>query len=176
MAVVHGGETISPPTASQRPRGRSAGTMVNNITINAGMGSDPNAISRALVEALQRYERTIGTDPDQNQECIMAAFDTALTPAFATPANTSNATLFTATADTVVLVDVANTGTATLTVRVGITPSGGAVHWKFYDFAISTGDSILSAGPWFLQSGDVLTVRTSTANDATFSVTGVKTS
>ena len=39
-------------------RGRTSTPM--NITINAGMGSDPNAISRAVVEALQRYQRTTG--------------------------------------------------------------------------------------------------------------------
>jgi hypothetical protein len=37
--------------------------MVANITINAGMGSDPNAISRAVVQALQRYERANGAIP-----------------------------------------------------------------------------------------------------------------
>ena len=39
------------------------GGMTANITINAVMGSDPNAISRAVVEALQRYQRTNGTIP-----------------------------------------------------------------------------------------------------------------
>jgi hypothetical protein len=34
-----------------------------NITINAGMGSDPNAIARAVVQALQRYERANGAIP-----------------------------------------------------------------------------------------------------------------
>ena len=36
---------------------------VYNITIHAGLGSDPNAISKALVEALQRYERANGVVP-----------------------------------------------------------------------------------------------------------------
>jgi hypothetical protein len=36
---------------------------VYNITINAGLGSDPNAISKAVVQALQRYERANGIVP-----------------------------------------------------------------------------------------------------------------
>jgi hypothetical protein len=41
----------------------SPGGMTANITINAGMGSDPNAISKAVVQALQRYERANGAIP-----------------------------------------------------------------------------------------------------------------
>jgi hypothetical protein len=37
--------------------------MTANITINAGLGADPNAISRAVVEALQRFERANGSIP-----------------------------------------------------------------------------------------------------------------
>lgn len=106
----------------------------------------------------------------------MAAFDTAITPSSSAPANTSNATLFTASADTLVLVDVANIGTGAITVRVGVTPSGGAVHWKLYDQAIAVGDSLTGLGPYALQNGDAVTVRTNTANDAVFSCTGVRTS
>lgn len=104
----------------------------------------------------------------------MAAFDTAITPVASTPANTSNATLFTASADSSVLVDIANIGSGQLTVRVGITPSGGAVHWKLYDFVVPSQDALGALGPWFLQNGDAVTVRTDTANDATFSLTGVE--
>jgi hypothetical protein len=39
------------------------GGMTANITINAGLGADPNAISRAVVEALQRFERANGSIP-----------------------------------------------------------------------------------------------------------------
>lgn len=106
----------------------------------------------------------------------MPAFDTAITPASSEPANTSNATLFTASADTAVLVDVANDGSSTIAVRVGITPSGGSVHWKVYDLPISASDGVTSLGPWFLQNGDAVTVRTNTANDAVFSLTGVESS
>ena len=61
-----GPETFVPNTSGRivphNGRVRAAGS-VNHITINAGMGSDPNAISRALVEALQRYERANGPLP-----------------------------------------------------------------------------------------------------------------
>lgn len=106
----------------------------------------------------------------------MAAFDTAITPSASTPANTSNATLFTAAADTSLLVDVANISTAALKVRVGITPSGGSVHWKVFDVVVPVGDSLTGFGPYFLQTGDAVTVRTDTANNATFSASGVESS
>jgi len=106
----------------------------------------------------------------------MAAFDTAITPTASTPADTNNATLFTASADSSVLVDAANIGTGAIAVRVGITPSGGSVHWKVFDLVIPAAESVLALGPWFLQSGDAVTVRTDTADDATFSITGVASS
>ena len=105
----------------------------------------------------------------------MAAFDTALEPVSVTPASTSNATLDTADADWSVLIDVANTGTATISVRVGITPNGGSVHWKRYDVSVPAGDAF-TVGPWFLRNLDAVTVSTNTSNDAVFSLTGVKTS
>ena len=108
----------------------------------------------------------------------MPAFDTALTPVASTPANTSNATLFTASADSSVLVDAANIGsTEGVLVRIGITPSGGSVHWKVFDLAIPLAKrSLLALGPWFLQTGDAVTVRTSDADEITFSLTGVESS
>ena len=106
----------------------------------------------------------------------MAAFDTSITPVASSPANTSNATLFTASADTSVLVVASNIGAAALKVRVGVTPSGGAVHWLLFDVLIPVGESLLAIGPLFMQTGDAVTVRTDTADDATFSLTGVETS
>lgn len=106
----------------------------------------------------------------------MAAFDTALTPVAATPANTSETTLFTASADSSVLVEATNIGSGAIEVRVGVTPNGGSVHWKLYDTIIPAQDAMISMGPWFLQNGDAVIVRTDTANDATFSLTGVETS
>jgi hypothetical protein len=107
----------------------------------------------------------------------MAAFDTAITPVSSTPANTSNATLFTASADTSVLVDAANIGAVgPVAVRIGITPSGGSVHWKVFDLSLPQAESALAFGPWFLQTGDAVTVRTADADEITFSLTGVETS
>lgn len=107
----------------------------------------------------------------------MAAFDTAITPVASTPNGTSNTTLFTASADTSVLVDVCVVdGSVPVLVRVGITPSGGSVHWKLFDFPVPAGEPVVSLGPWFLQSGDVVTVRTAVADDVTFSLTGVESS
>lgn len=106
----------------------------------------------------------------------MGAFDTAITPVSAAPGDTNNAALLTASADTSVLVDVANIGSGAVGVRVGITPSGGSVHWKLFDTAVPAGDSILGIGPLFLESGDAITVRTDTADDAVFSATGVESS
>lgn len=112
----------------------------------------------------------------------MAAFDTAFTPKSLAPANTTEAALFTAgtdstsTQDVSCLVDVANIGTATIAVRVGIKPSGGSTHWKLYDANIPANDALSGLGPWFLESGDAIQVRTDTANDAVFSVTGVESS
>jgi phage-related minor tail protein len=40
-----------------------AGGTVNNITIHAGFGADPNAIAKQVVQALQRYQRSNGAIP-----------------------------------------------------------------------------------------------------------------
>jgi len=61
-----GPEVIVPAAAGNVVPLRPASTApsaVYNVTINAGLGSDPNAISRAVVEALQRYERGNGAIP-----------------------------------------------------------------------------------------------------------------
>lgn len=55
LALLHDNETVL-------PAGSAAGA-VFNITINAGVGSDPNAISKAVVQALQRYDRANGPIP-----------------------------------------------------------------------------------------------------------------
>lgn len=105
----------------------------------------------------------------------MAAFDTALDPDFVTPSNTTDNELFTAANDSMVFVDVANLLDDVIRVWVGITPSGGSVHWKIADFPIPANDSLLGLGPWPISPGAEVTVKTDTANEATFSVTGVET-
>jgi hypothetical protein len=63
--IAHAGETILPTRqfGTQQANGHKGGGTVNNITINAGMGADPIAISRMVVQALQRYERANGAIP-----------------------------------------------------------------------------------------------------------------
>lgn len=107
----------------------------------------------------------------------MAAFDTAITPTASTPATTSNSTLFTATNDSSLLVDITNVSTAAATVRVGITPSGGSVHWKLHDLSIPADDALLGVGPWIVQNGDkVIVASGSTGSVVTYSLTGLVTS
>lgn len=106
----------------------------------------------------------------------MPAFDTAITPAVSTPANTSDTLLFAASADTSVLVDVANIGATTLVVRIGIAPASGTTHFLVYDLPLAAGNSLNGLGPLFLQNTDEIIVRTGTANNAVFSLTGVESS
>lgn len=57
-----GQETFVPNSAGTIVPAGGYGSTVK-ITINAGLGSDPNAISKAVVEALQRYQRQNGAIP-----------------------------------------------------------------------------------------------------------------
>lgn len=102
----------------------------------------------------------------------MATWDTAIEPVSVTPADTNNATLLTATAATLVTVTAANLTPDTVEVRVGITPSGGSVHWKVYDFALPGGES-LELGSYPIRNGDAITVRTAVAGDVEFSAVGL---
>lgn len=108
----------------------------------------------------------------------MGAFDTAVTPVASTPANTSDATLFTASADSSVLVNAVNIGsTDGVTINIGIDPAGGAALFNIIDDGVlDGGQSYLSLGPFFLQSGDAVTVQTDDADEITFSLTGVESS
>jgi hypothetical protein len=56
LALLRDGETVLPP-------GRATSAAPVYITINAGLGADPNAISKAVVQALQRFERANGPIP-----------------------------------------------------------------------------------------------------------------
>jgi hypothetical protein len=55
LALLKDGEKVTPAGASAQN--------VYNISIQAGMGADPMAISRAIVEALERFNRTSGPIP-----------------------------------------------------------------------------------------------------------------
>ena len=107
----------------------------------------------------------------------MGVLDQAIVPTQSAPSSTSDATLYTAAADTVLIATVTNidSGNGSLAVRVGVTPSGGSVHWKYYDIPIPFGNPI-ELGPISLRNGDAITVRTNTINDAVFSVTGWRSS
>jgi hypothetical protein len=108
----------------------------------------------------------------------MATFDTVIVPTQVTPSTTSDTTLYTAVSDTQALVTITNIDTAntSATARVGITPSGGSVHWKAYEFPVDPGAPI-QLGPFFLRSGDAITVGVggSDTNDIVFSVAGTRT-
>lgn len=106
----------------------------------------------------------------------MPAFDTAITPVASSPTNTSNAVLFTASGDTSVLITAANLTALPVAVRIGITPSGGSIFYVVYDLAIPANDAVEPYGPFFLQTGDTVDVRTATANAVTFALTGVESS
>jgi hypothetical protein len=111
----------------------------------------------------------------------MGAFDTSITPRALTPSGTTESTLITIGTDTPaadcqLTCDVSVITNDSPTVRVGIIPSGGSVHWKMYDDPVTSNNPIIGLGPWFFQNGDVIRVRTSVANAVTFSVSGTSTS
>jgi hypothetical protein len=114
----------------------------------------------------------------------MAAFDTAFTPKSLAPANTTEAALFTAGTDSTngqdvsALVMVANKGTGAIQVSVGIKPSGGSTHWLLFKGIVPANDALTpdTFGTLTLPSGAAIQVKTETANDAVFSVTGVESS
>lgn len=102
----------------------------------------------------------------------MATWDTAIAPVSSTPADTNNATLITATADTLVTVTAANLTVGAVSIRIGITPNGGSVHWKAYDFSLPGGES-LELGSYPIRTSDAVTVRTASADDVEFSAVGL---
>ncbi len=112
----------------------------------------------------------------------MGAFDSAFKPKGLTPNNTLQATLFTVGVDSTsgqdvqVNINVSVIGSGSVDVRVGIIPLGGAVVWLMFDDAVAASNPVLGLGPLFLQAGDTIEVRTASANNVTFSVTGTETS
>jgi phage-related minor tail protein len=58
LAVLHEGERVLPAGSARGPEGSPV-----TINITAGIGADPAAIGRAVVEALQRYQRANGPLP-----------------------------------------------------------------------------------------------------------------
>lgn len=104
----------------------------------------------------------------------MAVFDTVIVPTGLTPANTSEATLYTGITDSAVLVRASNVdGTASVNVRVGQQASGGSTFWHVFDLPLPAGDAV-TVGPVFLRVNDLIRVQSGTASDATFTVSGVR--
>jgi len=111
----------------------------------------------------------------------VGAFDTAFKPRAVTPSNTSEQDLFivgthSSSQDVQVNINVSVIGTTTPTARIGFIPLAGAVFWIIFDDPIETDNPIIGLGPFFLQNGDIIRVRSSVANDLTFSVTGTESS
>lgn len=107
----------------------------------------------------------------------MPAFDTALTGYQSTPSSTSVATVFTSSHDASVLIDIVNVTTSTGRVWAGLMVSGSTImHWKVFGRGLSTGDSLLGLGPFFMKTGGTVKVKTNTSNAYQFSVTGVRSS
>tara|TARA_R110000822_G_scaffold209932_2_gene345780 strand:+ start:6623 stop:9493 length:2871 start_codon:yes stop_codon:yes gene_type:complete len=71
LALAQGGIVTSPVTALIGEKGaeavvpldRLSGGMTVNVTVNAGMGTDPLAIGKEIVNVLQRYNRLNGALP-----------------------------------------------------------------------------------------------------------------
>lgn len=102
----------------------------------------------------------------------MLVYDTPLQPRALAPANTSEATLWTTDDDCVVQVNATNLGAAQIKVNVGILPSGGSTFWVLEEAPVAVGDAYINLGPFPLRNGDAIRVKTDTANDAQFSLTG----
>lgn len=96
------------------------------------------------------------------------------------PANTSDTTLYTVpSATTAVLsgVTIANISTATAKYRVAVRINGAAISngaYKAYDVALPGNDSVTILQGYGLAAGDVITVRSDTANAIAFSANGVE--
>lgn len=93
------------------------------------------------------------------------------------PAANTDTTLFTATAETIVsTLFVANTGAATAKYRVAIRPGGASLateHYISYGVSLPSGAADRDTSGITLASGDVITVRSDTA-DLAFTVCGVE--
>lgn len=98
----------------------------------------------------------------------------------ASPADTSNANLYTVGSGTEAIVSticVANLTSTAATFRIACRPAGATVanqHWIAYDVSLGGNDSITLTLGIALAAADVLTVRSGTANALAFSAFGVE--
>ena len=98
------------------------------------------------------------------------------------PANTNNADLYTVPDDTVTTVSsvvACNITGNTPTFRIAVRPSGAVVaneHYIYYNKALAANDSVFTIIGITLSENDVITVRSSAADEIAFTVFGVETS
>lgn len=96
------------------------------------------------------------------------------------PANTSDATLYTVPSATTAILSgltVANITTASAKYRVAHRINGAAISngaYKAYDVVIPANDSLTILQGHGMAAGDVLTVRSDTANAIAFTANGVE--
>ena len=100
----------------------------------------------------------------------------------AAPADTNNADLYTvpdATVTTVSSIVACNITGNTPNFRIAVRPSGAAVaneHYIYYGKALAANDSVFTIIGVTLSENDVITVRSSAADEIAFSIFGVETS
>ena len=100
----------------------------------------------------------------------------------AAPADTNNADLYTVPDDTMTTVSslvACNLTGNTPNFRVAVRPLGATVvneHYIYYGKAMAANDSVFVIIGITLQDGDVITVRSSAADEIAFSLFGVETS
>jgi hypothetical protein len=96
------------------------------------------------------------------------------------PANTDLGTLYTVPASTravVSTINVANISASAITYRIAIRPGGETIeakHYQAYDVALLANDSIAFTLGVTLAATDVVSVRSSSANNVAFSIFGME--
>ena len=98
------------------------------------------------------------------------------------PSATTNTDLYTvpdATVTTVSSIAACNRSGGALTFRVAVRPSGATVaneHYIYYGKVLAANDSVFTIIGITLSENDVITVRSSAADEIAFSIFGVETS
>ena len=104
----------------------------------------------------------------------MAVFDTVIVPTSLSPANTSEATLYTGVSDTALIVDASNIdGTNSVDISIGVQPASGSTTWLVRTMPLPAADAF-RIGPIFIRVNDLIRVQIGTANDASFTAHGVR--
>ncbi len=96
------------------------------------------------------------------------------------PADTNLTSLYTVPASTrtvVSTINVANISASAITYRIAIRPGGESIeakHYQAYDVALAANDSIAFTLGVTLAATDVVSVRSSSANNVAFSIFGME--